>query len=294
MKKYILLFTASAMLLGTVSCVESSSKYKALLAQRDSLSTQAQTLEGNYNQTLEALNEVEAGFQSIRESEGIIALNMQNIEGQSKSKKEQLAAEINQVKEILAQNKEKIAQLQGRLAASGKENKTLAATIQRLQNELNEKSALVASLQEELSRKNVKIAELNTTVEGLNKDVSNLNQVSAEQKATISAQDASLNTVHYLVATERELKDAKIITKNGLFASKEIMKGAFSKDLFTTIDLRQLSELPLQSKKAKVMSSHPAGSYKMVEAENGMITLQITDSQKFWSVSKYLVVSASK
>mgnify|MGYP001510475538 FL=1 len=61
MKTFRLILALAAVALTAVSCVEKSGKYLTLLAQRDSLLT----VEQKYDQTLEILNEIETGFQSI-------------------------------------------------------------------------------------------------------------------------------------------------------------------------------------------------------------------------------------
>lgn len=274
----------------TASCVESSSKYKNLLAERDSLLIQNNSVEASYNETLDILNDIESGFREIRETEQKMTMEIKQIEGQPRSKKEQLANEMAQVKQILAENREKIAQLQARLSKNGKENKALLETVKRMETELNEKNTLIASLQEEMAKKNIQITELNTKVDNLSTDVKNLNEVSAQQQSTIQSQDADLNSVWYYVATSKELKTANIVSGNGLFRAQSVMDKDFDKSVFTKTDLRKLSVLPLNVKKAKVLSSHPKGSYELVKGEDKMLTLEIRDTKSFWSVSKYLVI----
>ena len=38
------------------------------------------------------------------------------------------------------------------------------------------------------------------------------------------------------------------------------------------------------------MTNHPAGSYSLDKDAQGQYTLRVLDPQKFWSVSKYLVI----
>ena len=54
---------------------------------------------------------------------------------------------------------------------------------------------------------------------------------------------------------------------------------------------RDLEIIPLNTKKAKVMTSHPEGSYEITETEDGNKVLEIRDKEAFWSMSNYLVVS---
>ena len=66
--------------------------------------------------------------------------------------------------------------------------------------------------------------------------------------------------------------------------------GNFNKDYFTKIDIRVDKVIKLYSKSAKVLTSHPAGSYSLDKDANGLYTLRISNPTAFWSVSKYLVV----
>lgn len=273
-----------------VSCVESSSKYKALVAQRDSLLIESSRLEADYNETMDILNEVEDGFATIREKEGLIKNDLSNVEGRSASKKQQVAGDVAQIKELIEQNKAKIAQLEARLGKSGKENKTLKATIERLQKEINEKSELVATLTDELAKKNIKIEELTGTVDKLNTDLSEMSESSKKQMETIQAQDADLNRVWYCIASNKDLKEAGIVSSNGIFGKKKLMDGDFDSNLFVKADKRELNTIPTGRKSIKILSSHPSDSYTLEKEEDQTITIKITSLERFWSISNYLVV----
>ena len=239
MKTFRLILALAAVALTAVSCVEKSGKYQTLLAQRDSLLT----VEQKYDQTLEILNEIETGFQSIREVEDRVMTQISDIENKPLDKKQQMVSQINQIKGILLQNKERIAELEAQFAQSGRKNASLAGTIKRLQEEMTRKVAQIESLQTELSQKNIEIEELAGTVEELNKDIAGLNEVTASQKTTIEEQDSQLNVVWFCIADMKQLKEARIVEGNGLFKTKSIMDGDFDKSAFTSADLRNLTRI---------------------------------------------------
>ena len=286
MKTFRLILALAAVALTAVSCVEKSGKYQTLLAQRDSLLT----VEQKYDQTLEILNEIETGFQSIREVEDRVMTQISDIENKPLDKKQQMVSQINQIKGILLQNKERIAELEAQFAQSGRKNASLAGTIKRLQEEMTRKVAQIESLQTELSQKNIEIEELAGTVEELNKDIAGLNEVTASQKTTIEEQDSQLNVVWFCIADMKQLKEARIVEGNGLFKTKSIMDGDFDKSAFTSADLRNLTRIETGSKKPKLLTSHPKESYTLTPGEDKQVTLGITDPAKFWSISKYLVI----
>jgi hypothetical protein len=68
------------------------------------------------------------------------------------------------------------------------------------------------------------------------------------------------------------------------------MGGNFNKSVFTAVDRRELSSIPTAAKKVKIMSSHPKDSYTLDVKEDKTVTIAIKNADKFWSVSKYLVV----
>ncbi|MGC3976820.1 MAG: hypothetical protein QM751_00395 [Paludibacteraceae bacterium] len=290
MKTIKFITTLTVLALISASCVEKSGKYQALLAERDSLQTTSAKLETGYNETLDLLNDVEEGFASIRALESKMVTDVNGIEGKSASKKQQIAAQINQIKKTLEQNKGRIEQLQRLAGERGKQNSTLSATIKRMENEMAEKTTFIASLQEELSKKNIQITELTTTVEELNNNIGALKDETEQQKTTIKTQDSNLHAVWYSVATAKQLKEAQILSGNGLFRAKTILDKSFNSSSFKQADQRELTSIATNSKKAKILTSHPQDSYSLEKGEDNLITIKITNSEKFWSISKYLVV----
>ena len=274
----------------TASCVENSGKYKAAIAQRDSLEQVKQALDSNYNQTLVVLNDIETGFSEINQKEKEMKVNLKGVEGTTNNKRQLIAAQMTAIKEGISQNKAKIEELRRLSAKKGKANSMLAETIKRLQTEMDEKAIQIKSLQAELDQKNIKTTELNTTVDVQSKNIAEQQSVMEQQKSTLKAQETDLNTVWYCIQSSKKLKEAKIISGGGLFQAKKVMGNEFDKSAFTQIDLRSISSIPTNSKKVKILSLHPVNSYKLVTGANKNITIEITNPSKFWSVSKYLVV----
>ena len=274
------------------SCnVERSEKYQALLAERDSLYTEAVAAKGGFDNALNTINEIENALESVRVAEGIIM--MENEEGNTSK----AVSEINAIQQTLQENRNKIADLEKQLASQGAQSKALNQTVSRLKKQLDEKDAYITSLKDELQQNRKQIADLNTQVSNLNENIENLNENidllnvrNAAQQATIENQDAALNTVWVCIATAQVLKD-KGITEKGLFQGKEINKQGFDQSQFMQADKRELTHVPLNTKKATLITKHPEGSYDISETADGSKVLNINDKDAFWSISKYLVVS---
>ena len=275
------------------SCnVERSEKYQALLAERDSLYTEAVAAKGGFDNALNTINEIENALESVRAQENIIM--MDNQEGNTNK----AVSEINAIQQTLQENRTKIANLEKQLADQGAKSKALSQTVSRLKKQLEEKDVFISNLKDELQQSRQQIAELNEQVSDLNENINALNSnldvmtvQNAAQQATIENQDAMLNTVWVCVATQQTLVEKGILSKGGLFQASEISKQGFDKSQFAEGNKRDMEVVMLNTKKPKIMTNHPEGSYEITETEDGNKILEIRDKEAFWSMSNYLVVS---
>ena len=284
-----MLFTA---VLATSCNVERSEKYQTLLAERDSLYTEAVAAKGGFDNALNTINEIENALEAVRAQENIIM--MENQEGNTNK----AVSEINAIQQTLQENRKKIENLEKQLAEQGTKSKALTQTVNRLKKQLEEKDTYINNLKDELQQSRQQIAELNDQVTDLSNNISELNSnidvmtvQNAAQQATIENQDAMLNTVWICIATQQTLVDKGVLSKGGLFQATEISKQGFDKSQFMQGNKRDLDVIPLHTKKAKIMTNHPESSYKIVEGEEGSLSIQILDKNAFWGMSNYLVVS---
>lgn len=277
----------------TTSCnVERSEKYQILLAERDSLYTEAVAAKGGFDNALNTINEIENALEAVRAQENIIM--MENQEGNTNK----AVSEINAIQQTLQENRQKIENLEKQLSDQGAKSKALNQTVSRLKKQLEEKDTYIANLKDELQQSRQQIADLNEQVSDLNENINELNSnldvmtvQNAAQQATIESQDAMLNTVWICIATQQVLVEKGILSKGGLFQSSEISKQGFDQSQFMQGNKRDLDLIPLHTKKAKIMTNHPESSYQLKEGEEGSLSIQILDKEAFWSMSNYLVVS---
>lgn len=291
MKKTVLTLVLGALILCMASCVESSKKYKALQAERDSLAVVASSATTDYENSLKTLNEIEEALNTIREAENIIM--MENQEGNTNY----AVAQIEAIDRTIQQNKTKIAELEQQLAESGSKSKQLNATITRLKNELDEKDTYINNLrdelnasQEQVAQLTVQVEDLNKNVEDLNENINNLNAQRAEQQATINLQDAALNTVYYIVAPIETLENLGLAEAGGLFTRTRAATD-INKNAMISADKRQLSVIPLNTKKATILTNHPESSYQLTKGDDNMLSLEIVNPDAFWNISNYLIIS---
>ena len=250
-------------------------------AQADSLNGIIAQKDSEINDLMGTLNEIEEGFQQISEAEHRVSLAK---DGEGVNKKQKLKEDIQFIADRMKQNRELIAKLQKQLANGTLKGAQLQKTIEGLQKQLEEKDAQLQTLREELDKKDIHIAALDETVNNLNTKTNRLTAESNQKTETINAQDKQIHTAWYVFGTKKELKEQSIIQDG------KVMTGNFNKNYFTKVDIRNLSEIKLYSKSAKLLTTHPSSSYSLVRDANKQYILRITNSQIFWSTSKYLVV----
>lgn len=274
-----ILVVALAAGLLTTSCVEKSKKYQQLLAEKEAAVVENQNIEREYNNALGVIADVENNLQALREAEGLLLMNSENA-----SQRDQLNSQLIQIKEAMAQNNAKLDSLNKVLQNSNRSNKELRATVKKLQSQIEEKTKVIDSLQVQLNERDTQIAGLNTRVDNLNSDLAKVNADNDAKNQIISEQVAEMNTVYYIAANKKSLKE------NGILTSKYILRENVPTEMFTKSDKRDLNEITIEAKKVVVLSSHPMSSYTINKTETTNV-LQITNPEQFWSVTKYLVIS---
>ena len=271
MKKLVILSLLSVALLSSCG---NGAKNEAMKAQNDSLMVELSSRNAELDEIMGAFNEVQEGFRQINEAENRVDLQSGSIRENSANK---IKDDIRFISEKLQANREQIAKLEEQLKNSKYNSAQLKKAIANLTKELEAKQQQIETLQAELASKNIRIAELDDAVAGLSQNVSDLTAENEAKSATVASQDKALNTAWFVFGTKSELKDQKIL-KNG-----DVLKNDdFNKDYFTQIDIRTDKEIKLYSKRAELLTTHPAGSYEL--------TLKITNPSQFWSVSRYLVI----
>lgn len=286
MKKVLLLCLSMILL---ASCVKKAD-YRKLQVENDALKLENIKSTQEMNEMLVTLNEVEDGFQAIRDAENYLTIQ-QNAGGEfALSKQEQIRENMQLITETLKKNKEQIAQLEDRVKRSSGQYSAMKKTIDRLSAELDQKTMTIAMLQQDLEKKNVRIQELDQMVTALNEDLENMAMKANVQSQKLSEQEKELNTVYYCFGTSKELKEQKILTGGGLFSKAKVSGSGFNQDYFIAIDKREVREIPLFAEDAQIKSSHPAGSYELVRDQDNNMLLLIIDATAFWSTSNHLVI----
>ena len=283
MKTLKYLFAAAILTLSTVSITSCGNGEKEPNPLADSLGAVTGELSGKLNEKeaalqefVSAFNEIQDNLNTIKEKEKIVTTSAKGAD--AKSKEDQIKEDLQAIYDLLGKNKNRINSLSKKLKAS------------KVQIEGLEK--MIESLQAQLTEKDGTISELKSTVEALNIELSNLNTNYQEVEQESEVKTEKLNTGFYAIGTSKELKEKGVITKEGGFigiGKSSKLKDDFNKDYFTKVDVSKLTSINIGSKKAKILTTHPSSSYKLI-GEKTVEKLEILNTEEFWSASKYLVI----
>ncbi len=283
MVAFIAFLTAMMMLF---SCETKKEQETVTITTEDSLQNVLTQKENELNDMVSTLNEIQEGFRKINEAQGRI--NVESRNGET-NQRQAIIEDMHTIQNTMNLNNQLISNLRQQLREATASNSQLKATLENtistMTAQMDELKSQIADLREQLAQKDITIAEQETKIGELTTNVSNLENENDNRARTISEQDKDLHTAYYVFGTKKELKNENILQ-----GGDALQAGNFNKDYFTKIDIRIDKVIRLYSKSATIKTTHPAGTYRMDKDAKGQYVLRITNPEKFWSVSKYLVI----
>ena len=220
-------------------------------------------------------------------------------EGQE-NQKEMLVADIKLMNEMLNESSKKIEELEKKLKNSGFEIKSFRNKIAQLNKSIEEQDSNIQQMRAEIEQRDYKINELGTQVASLQTDIA------VKEDSLLSKSQAIANKAQIIVEKENEINKAYVavgthdqLIKNGVLSQKGGFLGIgknlsindnLNQSYFTQLDIRNTNQFPINSKKVKLISDHPANSYTLVEENDKIAYLEIENPDEFWKLTKYVIV----
>ena len=207
--------------------------------------------------------------EKIRQMEDILDMT-RDPSAENATRRRRILGDIAKIQQTLQERRRQLALLEEQMKESSLYSDELQGTIDALRHQIDSRNREIEGLRAQLTDANARIGELNSAVDSLTGTV----------KAAMVEKDAADRT--------SALKTHRIIETSFLRKTR-LMKGDFDRRFFTAGDKRSLDSLNLYSRKASLLTNHPASSYRMVE-HDGMMTLRIVDPGTFWSLTNYMVI----
>jgi hypothetical protein len=257
-------------------------QYKQLHEHDSLLSLKTQTDDSTIRGYINSMNEIQSNLDEIKSREKILSVQSNSETGNTNH----AVADIKALDNLIIKSNKEIDGLHARMKKMGIKDAGLEAMVAHMTAQLSEKDSEIAVIQGNLSK-------LNDSYTEVTNQFNDTMKVLQAQDTRIENMTNSMNTVYYAVGTVKELKDNKVITKVGGFAgigkSTELTPDK-NTSYFTKTDLTKLSVIPLNAKFKKLLTTHPAESYK-ITGDKTADSLLITNASSFWSENKFLVVA---
>ena len=237
------------------------------------------------NDYVETLNKIEMDLLAIKEKENLLDVQSQDPE-LARDKKVQIAEDIQLIYSLIEENKKKVADLSRKLKNSGVEIAAPNEKVRYLTGVIEERDSSMVVLNQQLQDRDIMIADLNT-------QKGELENVVADQKNTIAQQTNELNKAYFASGNYKELKEKGIIAKDGGFlglGKSKSLQDTVSTSYFEKIDITLTKSIPVNAKKAELITEHPAGSYEWVQENDQIVSMVINNPQEFWKISKFAVL----
>ena len=265
MKKLFFSLMATCLLMTVFSCGNGST---ATQQQMDSLQAAYDQRNADYENLNEYLTVIANGLDSIAVQEG------------------QLFASSGESPSL---SREQIAALEKKLKNSNAATAHLRTIIQSLNDQIAAKDAELDQLRKELSNRNVSIEYLMASMKSLQDKSDRQQQTITQQESALQAKDDQINEGFVKMGPKSELKKLGLLSGGSLLKKSKVDYDNMDKKLFQRIDIRKTKRIEIPFKKAKILTAVPSDSYSM-EQRDDYNYLIITNVERFWSVSNYLII----
>lgn len=232
------------------------------------------------------MNDISDGMNQLKQLQDVVSA--QNLSSETPDRKAQLRNDMELLQKSVAERKKRLEELEKRLSQSRSYNDEMRKTIETMKRQLESQQATIDDLTKQLAEAHIVINTLNTRVDSLTDVNTQAREETSRAQEETTRVTNEMNVCYYAIGNKKELKQNHII-ETGFLKKTKIMEGDYEKSYFTKADKRTLSVIPLHSKKAKLLSKHPNGTYQLVD-ESGTKSLHITDATRFWELSNYLIV----
>ncbi len=283
----------SVFFLFSCSDVKNSPEFRKVLLDRDSAMELLENREKQLEEFAHEFDQIEKNLSSIDTSKArLLFLNTQP----KLNQQDKIHSLIATIYIALDENQASIKKLEANLSKS----KALQVAINAMRKTLENKELEISQLEKELNNLQIEVKNLKDAVAFKEKQLAEKDTLLAKQIAKIETQEkligdkeSELNKVYFIRGSPKELESAGIIKKEGGFlgiGSVKILGEKIGQDKVKILNLKNDKMLMLgRIKKKKVITPHPSDSYFFI-AKEGQFYLKISYPEKFWSLSKYLVV----
>jgi len=267
--------------------VNNSEDYKAVVSYKNYLEDQIKVRETELEGITNSMVKIEKNLVAIRTKEGLVT---QLTKKGRIDRADQINTVIKDIGIYMDENRQIMNSLEKKLKTATKKNNGLVNLLAQQKVTIEEKERQIAQLTNTVDSLQNK---LTTTIAVKDAEIRKRDTELTNKQQLLTKTEEDLATGYLRFGTKEELLADGLIREEGklLGLSKSLkLTYQFNKNQFESINIKNTSELNIGSaNKPVILSSHPLDSYYFLKSE-GKTFLRITNQEKFWSVSKYLII----
>ncbi|WP_420317881.1 hypothetical protein [Ekhidna sp.] len=264
-----------------------------LTFQSMKLEEELQKRDSAYNEIIDIMYGVESKIEKIKQRENLLS-NVSKSNDFTTADKKQMVKDMSMIDSLIVQTNETVAKLVSKLDNANINLNSFKNRINQLSRELEDRKKSITLLREELKEKDAAIAEMIADIKSLEYRVETQEATLDTQMEKINMQQEELSKAFFAIGSEKSLVEDGLVSKEGGFLwfgkTNELDPDA-AKNKFSEIDIRTTNRLIVDAEKVDLITEHPSDSYEIVKEGDVIKYIDIKNPDKFWGISKYLVVA---
>jgi uncharacterized coiled-coil protein SlyX len=236
-------------------------------------------------QIFTSMDEIESEINKVKREHNVATITTTDKE-LSASQKEKIIGDITTLSSLLEENRKQIDEYKKSVGRYKGRQKDFENRIASLEAQLKEREDSINGLKELIAQMDADINRLHGRVDSLSTE----NTAKAE---TIRQKDEQIQTAYVIEGTRKELKeDGIIVSKGGLLGmgKTSTISPTVDQSKLTKVNIYETKSIPVNSKKARLVTTHPANSYELKKEGDEIASIEILNADEFWKSSKYLVI----
>ena len=286
--------------IGLTITVAFASLFTGMQQEKEELQLQSVKLEEEllkrdsaYNEVIDIMYGVESKIEKIKQRENLIA-DVSSNDDITNTDKKQMVNDMGMIDSLIVQTNETVARLVAKLDNANINLNSFKKRVNQLSNELKERKKSIAALREDLKQKDLAIEEMASDIKSLEYRVETQEATLDTQMTKINMQEQALSKAFFAIGSEKSLVEDGLVSKEGGFLwfgkTSELDPDA-AKEKFSEIDIRTTNRVIVDAAKVEMITEHPTESYEIIKEGNVIKYIDIKNPDKFWEISKYLVVA---
>ncbi|HEY2851091.1 MAG TPA: hypothetical protein VGI97_14525 [Gemmatimonadaceae bacterium] len=297
MKKFVLL----TVVLAIAACDRSKPELDKTLVQMQQISAEKDSLLKDVMQTSQFIADVNSELATVKSRNAA-----KPVKGKAPDAEGSLtpAQQRDAIKDKIKDLTGRLNESESRLSASRSRVKELTANNSALTSQLASYDSTITAFRTIIDNQKTEIVSLNDQVTALQTENAGLRsdkaQLTTENTQLVTDKGALVserNTVFYIIGTKDELLRKKVIVQTGGalgIGKTQVPARDLNQGDFTAIDRSVVKEIafPHPDKTYKVVTRQDITALETAPDKDGLIRggLKITNPDKFWAASKYLIV----